>query len=140
MDLHSDLRRELSLPDTASEKDIVAAVSKLKLRTASADNHKANKLVDDAIKDMRITATEKEFYLTAARNDFDATEKHLTSLRPYRSIESLFKERSTKLTEMGGHDRTQWTLNDWRKHDPNALRKDPVLYKRLLEAQKGTEE
>ena len=48
-------------------------------------------------------------------------------------LSQLKRGRSTD-----GQDRSQWTLNDYRKQAPEELKKDPELYLELIEKQQNT--
>lgn len=45
--------------------------------------------------------------------------------------------RLTQLLAADSRDRSTWTLDDYRKFDPEALRDDPALYKRLVAQASG---
>ena len=142
---------KLGLPESAGEAEILAAIMKLidnhatevaALKTAKAtaeaetarlkkekeDSEKAEAviLVDQAIKDGRITADLREDYLEMFASDFARTQKILTGAAP-----------RTRLSEMAGKPGTGGTnvyaSLTWDELDRKGLlaevrEKDPGLY------------
>ncbi len=69
-------------------------------------------------------------HIELAKSNFIRFKCFIEGLRPYYSISSLINKDTPN-----AKNRSDWTLDDYRKNDPAALRRDPQLYKRLLNEQ-----
>ncbi len=63
-----------------------------------------------------------------AMKDFAVFKKLILSISKPRRIIEMIAGHNGK----GFEDRSKWTLDDWRKYDPVGLRKDPILYDKLV--------
>ncbi len=90
--------------------------------------HKARiaKMVSDAIYEKRIVATAKNHWETLLSTDYDTAHAALMEMEPVQKI-------ATKHPRMSGENRSNWTLDDYRKKDPRALQNDPELYDKLIQ-------
>ena len=107
-------------------KTLIGLIRKRKEQTKSELNAKIDITLNTAIREKRFVATAKGAWKILFDLDFDAANAALLHIEPLQKID--FKQPHT-----GGESRTNWTLDDYRKRDPQALRKDPELYNRLLE-------
>ena len=106
MELLKSLQPLLTLADTATEADVITAITKQNgdLVQLRADKKKVDDelealktangqakivtLVDQAANDKKITDAEKPDYLKLANADFDTTKKLLDGMKPYESLET----------------------------------------------------
>lgn len=89
---------------------------------------RVEELVSRAIWEGRITAMKRQRYTDIGiQIGVEALGAIFGDIpKPRRIIEELRRSPSD------GLDRSQWTLDDWRKNDPARLQKDPILYEKLL--------
>ena len=127
-----ELIAQLGLPATASDDDIkkalkaqkeaadkVEALEKAdKARKDSEAQAKAEALAQKAVDDKKITATSKEFWLKAAVNDYDATEKELDARQAVQKIETNDGGDGPTTTA----ERKDWKYEDWVENDPEAFK------------------
>uniref|UniRef100_UPI0039A75AB6 ATP-dependent Clp protease proteolytic subunit n=1 Tax=Ornithobacterium rhinotracheale TaxID=28251 RepID=UPI0039A75AB6 len=115
----------LGLASDATEEQIQERIASLK---EQAENNEAQKqmqasaLVDQAIKEKRITADSKEAYVKLATIDFEQTKKALESLAPVVAGSSFVNKAGKNAT-----DQSNWTLQDY-------LDKDPAAFEALIES------
>lgn len=114
----------------------LALTSYLNKRKAKALKEREDKvlsLVCTAIRDGRIDAdasgTVKLNWLNAFKIDFEGTSRLLESIPKHISL-------STIISDSKNLEREDWTLEDYRKKDPKALKNNPALYERLLEKER----
>ena len=68
-----------------------------------------------------------------ARRDFDLFVRFMNAVPEQKTWNEMIEEGRKEKQDV---DRSEWTLSDYRKKDPEALRKDPELYQRLIEESK----
>lgn len=113
MELLKSLLPLLTLADTATEADVITAITKQngELVQLRADKKKVDDelealktangqakivtLVDDAVTAKKITEAEKPVYLKLATADFETTEKLLNGMKPYESLETKLTDDKT---------------------------------------------
>lgn len=109
MQILNQFKSAFSLPETATEQDVMAAFQnqlnrsrelsdeneKLKKQNTEFQNQlqetqkqKVKDLIDGAIKSNRITEEQRTTYTTLAEANFDATKVALNAITPYKSITS----------------------------------------------------
>lgn len=135
----------LGLNETATEKEIVEAINKLRKESVAS-------LIQSGIDKGVITDANKSSYEKLALSDFDsvaslinsapATEKKDTTIEEKREAKNA--TLATKLKGAGlekeeavdENDRKLWTLNDWRKKDAKGLQlmmeTDETQYNKLV--------
>lgn len=97
---------------------------------ANADvQTKISDSINTAIFDKRIVATAANDWRKLFDLDFDIANAALNQLSPIQKVQFNLNNKSSKECE----NRSNWTLDDYRKNDPKALQCDPNLYSRLLE-------
>lgn len=126
MDLLKQLIALLQLDENSTEEDVLNAVKDLLDKSNAVEDLKIKEIIDNAILEGRIHAPNRDFYTKSLKADFNAT---LSVINSTPKKQTLFdKVNNTPNKE----NRVNWTLTDYRKKDPEALRRDPVLYNRLL--------
>ena len=124
----------------ADGKAISAAIMELKARVEKAekdlnDQHKAQAeaLVEQAIKDGRITADKKEQFIKLALADFDMAKTTLEAIPTRESLAGKVTHGTGKATST--KDRAEWTYLRWAKEDPEGLKRlketDPEAFEEL---------
>lgn len=90
------------------------------------------KLVNEAIREGKINAQAKSFWLKNFMVDFDGSKFALEQIPKRVSISELIeKSRKTEKTK------ENWTLADYRKKAPRELKENPKLYRELLDREKA---
>ena len=123
------------------------ALKKAKDEIQAREDAEMERMLNEAMNDRKITFSKMEIYrevgkkhginvLREVLKDIPRTPTVMETLR------EAARERREARERRGEKPREQWTLEDYRKHDPKALEENPRLYKRLLEAQErgGAEE
>lgn len=135
----------LGLDSDATDEQITAAQSAMKIdalkQRAQAEaakkksddevEAKATTLVDAAISDKKIKATEKGTYMELAKANFEATEK---ALKTMPSLEKLSANLTPSDGSEGDASRAKWTLEDYLTNDPEAYEKLKVEKPKQAEA------
>lgn len=136
MSLSKENLQALGLQEGHTQEQLNEAISKklqelstLQKEQKERNETQAKSLVDDAIKAGKITADQKESFLSLARQDYDNARSILDGMQPAKKpTEALSREQTD--------DRSSWTLSDWRKKDMAGLHKmkqdQPEEYKALL--------
>lgn len=141
----------LALAETISDAEVLAAISGMKAKADKADEllnqvnalkaerdaTKISNLLDDAVKNKQITATERPHFEKVAKSDF-ATAEALIKARPaVNAISGQMTPEGTPAPE----DRTGWKYDDYQKKDPEALVKmaadELPKFKQLFKAHYG---
>jgi ATP-dependent protease ClpP protease subunit/polyhydroxyalkanoate synthesis regulator phasin len=88
---------------------------------ANADAEKVNALVDQAIKDKKITADQKQTYVDLATASYDAAKTALDAMvsKPKLSADLTPDKGDEDLDKV----RANWTLDDYLDNDPQAFEK-----------------
>lgn len=129
----------LGLPADATDAQIVAAAQKAKsdadtAATLKADAEKSKKdqveaVVNQAITDKKITADQKDNYMSLGVADPDKIKAVLEALPPVQ------KPEIDPTASAGAKGRDKWTMEDYQDKDPEALAemmtKDPEAFKKL---------
>lgn len=83
-------------------------------------------LIDNAVNEFKIIPNETAIYQTIGEKvGIKAFKQLLFSLKSSASLIGILK--------MNEKTKEDWSLDDYRKYDPEALKNNPELYKRLLE-------
>lgn len=83
--------------------------------------------VEAAIKERRATYPQKELFARVGLEMGLETLSELLAVQP----------KQIRLSDLLSGDRTGWTLDDYRRHAPEELRKNPRLYAELLEKEES---
>lgn len=93
-----------------------------------------SRLINDAVNKRKLLGCEVAIYEhIGAKIGVKALGELLFTLRPMLKPMELIKGGAAH------SDRSQWTLDDYRKFAPQELERDPELYARLVRAEKGEE-
>ena len=93
-----------------------------------------SRLINDAVNKRKLLGCETAiFERLGAKIGAKALGELLFTLRPMPKPMEFIKGGAAH------SDRSQWTLDDYRKFAPQELENDPELYARLLKAEKGEE-
>lgn len=143
MDINQ-LKAALGMPADATEEQVLARVAENKTKAdnaaateASANQQKeqaAEKVVNQAILDKKITADMKATYVSLHKQDPAGTEAILASMKVVTPASKEIKEKpDSEMPEALG--RENWTIFDYLEKDPTALdaliEKDPAAVKKL---------
>lgn len=113
----------------ASESEILNSINKLKGAEPTAEQiQKAKDLVKSANQKKKITADLIPHYEALAIQNYKEVESLFNLIPEVRPASENIREN---MIDQDATDRTKWTLEDYRKNDPNALT-DKNLFKRLL--------
>jgi HK97 family phage prohead protease len=149
MELTTRLIELLGLPADATDDQIFNTVKSLKEDQKSLKEDQKEAVLDAALSLGKITKDEKLFYLKL-NTDVKELKKHMdakpaTKSDQHITLSDLVKELTYTLPGAGSRSnssnnsssnikpQSEWTLTDYRKHAPNLLRKNPELYKQLIE-------
>lgn len=128
----------LGLEATATGTQVEQAITTLskenagyKAQIEAHNTEKCETLVNKAIEEGRISATDKQHYVKLAQTDYDLAKNTLTKMPPAKDLSKEVKSGGTTAT-----DRSEWTFDDWQKKDPQGLFKlginDPETYAELI--------
>ena len=124
MKLNAESLKTLGLTGTPEESAIDAAIKEMSDKNVllsdklkASESAKAKALVDTALSEGRIKATQKESFEKLAAQDFDLAKTTLESLPKGKRLAG--KEESER-TDLDG-DRDKWTFKDWREKDTAGL-------------------
>lgn len=119
-------------------KDVVGMLAeRVKLEKARMADQVEN-LVNMAIHEMRITGDKRQRYINLGQRIGGATLRQVfDDMRPVGRITDMLGPKAKEMdfylsAPQDSPDRSQWTLEDWRKNDPVRLQNDPVLYDKLI--------
>lgn len=149
--MDKDQLKAMGLPEDATPEQVNAKIAELnaqadkatkleaqmKEKESTTAKEKAEVVVDAAIAAKKITASQRDGFVTMATANFDEAKAVLDSMKP---VVSLSKEipaggnQSSKSKGPEAKDRTDWTYEDYQANDQQALVKmaeerDPVFMK-----------
>lgn len=137
------LRSAFGMSADASEEQVLAKAKEMKTQAdnaaasqASIDLQKtesAEKVVNQAILDKKITADMKATYVSLHKQDSAGTEAILASMKSVNPASAGIIEKPTGGTPLAG--REKWTIDDYLDNDPQALdaliESDPEAVRKL---------
>ena len=82
---------------------------------------KATVMVEKAITEKKIEETEKEATIEMAVNNFDLVVNMLSKISNVKDAVKVFDVKNVAKND--GENRSEWTMRDWEKKDPNGLLK-----------------
>ncbi len=129
----------VTLAKKSEAKEVVAMLAeRIRLEKAKIADQ-IGQLVDNAIREMRITGDKRQRYVELGAKLGGTTLSQIFSdMRPVgRITEELGIKPKVRTVDCfsapkDDPERANWTLTDWRKNDPVRLQNDPVLYDFLL--------
>ncbi|GEM_PF-3186096 len=140
-----ELISKLKLQKGADMPTILEAIDKLqkendelkqvKQKKDAKDKKQIDNILTDAVRAKKITANLMPQFRNLLEKDFDGTVEALDGMQGVSKVSDLLDRG----TGTGGDfdpvktPKSSWTLDDYRKHAPNDLRRNPTLYKQLLE-------
>lgn len=131
----------------STDKDVMAKIVELidglKNQNTQETESTVNAILDTAIKTGTIQANAADTYRKIGKTSGVAVLNSLLSTlgTPAINIASLIKSDSRMPQANAAdrrHNRTQWTLEDYRRYAPNELKANPQLYNDLYNAEYGT--
>lgn len=148
MDLQKILSR-LKLGAEATEEDILAAIDALLLEVENAKADKSENeeaqaeaisaILRTALQAKKIFANDVPHYEALLKKDFKNTSAVIANMQGFtKPSEQLihnaldFSDNGT-VTTINGKSKALWTLEDYRKHAPLDLERNPKLYAQLCE-------
>jgi ATP-dependent protease ClpP protease subunit len=99
----------------SEKKQVDDKVIELQNQITSLQGDKVAVLVDSAISAKKITADQRETYMSLAKSDFENTKKVLDSMMVYTSIVGQLHH------EDKSDERKDWKFEDYQKKDPQRL-------------------
>ncbi|UWY28751.1 HK97 family phage prohead protease [Flavobacterium sp. TR2] len=134
----------LNLPSGAEKDKLVLGAVKtlklendtLKLKLKKVDNaqqQEAGEMIDLAISRRLLQPALREIFVKQFSDDFYEAKKNLLQLFPIKTV-SLWEMQETERLKnaKSDKDKSEWTLEDYRKHAPNELASNPEMFKKLL--------
>ncbi|MGJ1366040.1 Clp protease ClpP [Sphingobacterium spiritivorum] len=135
--------------NNATDDQLIAAVTaelqKLENKITGFENSiaqektkRANTLVENAVKDGKITEEEQADWKDLANSNFELAEKQLAKIQvaPKNVTVSVGLTNSGKSNAAAADDRANWTYQDYAQKDPTALAnmqtEDPEKFKALV--------
>ena len=109
----------------ATDQQLIDAVKQMKQAPI-------NQLIEKSMSEGRFTAHEKDHFTKILQHDFQAGKALIERLPKKKSLLTMLEQHQAQQRQTGQHPQ-QWTLDDYRKNDPQYLRKNPQLYQQLLE-------
>lgn len=82
--------------------------------------NKATELVENAIKEKKIGESEKESTIEMAVNNFEFVSNMISKIKNVTEAVKIFDAKNV-VVKNGTEDRSEWTMRDWEKKDPNGL-------------------
>jgi ATP-dependent protease ClpP protease subunit len=131
----------LGLGENATQAEVDAAlesqtkqVTDLQAQLAAEKKSKAKALIAQAVAEGKILGSESEAYEKDAEENYDLTARMIAKLVAKPSANGITTPEAS--TEDNGDARKDWTFDDYRKKDPQALLKlkvsNPTAYATLL--------
>jgi HK97 family phage prohead protease len=136
----------LGLSKELSTTEIVAQVKTLLQQKNNFENkveqvelereQEAKIYVDEAIKLKLIPLNYRDYQLQLFKENFNKARLELSELFPFQRLKLLdMLNLANDGKTTNNSDRTNWTLDDYRKFAPKELEKNPELFKELVELQ-----
>ncbi|MGL4994457.1 MAG: HK97 family phage prohead protease [Bacteroidales bacterium] len=114
----------LGLTQEASSESVSLAIVELQqnynainLALQQQKDSAALSLVESAISEGKITAEEKETFITLAKSNLSLAETALSRIPAKRNLSQSVSNNATE----GSSGRDSWTYKDWAKNDPQGL-------------------
>jgi ATP-dependent protease ClpP protease subunit len=105
-------------------KDKVAEFEAKELEAKNAAElelkNKATELVENAIKEKKVTEEEKEELIINAISNYSFICNMLSKIKTVKNSVKVF-DITNVTTKKGTEDRSTWTIRDWEKKDPSGL-------------------
>lgn len=124
MKLNTKTFTALGLETGASEtevdnaiQDIVKSNTEMTAKLKASETAKIDELINGAIKEGRLTADKKEQFEKLAASDFELAKSMIDDLPAKKTLSG----KETSEDGKGANDRSDWTFDDYRKKDPEAL-------------------
>lgn len=148
----NELISKLKLEKDADMTAILEAVDKLqqendelkkvKQKKDASDKKQLENILTSAVRDKKITADLMPQFRNLLEKDFDGTTEVLNMMPGIPKLSDLI---DIGTGNRGGFNplitpKSSWTLDDYRKHAPNDLRRNSTLYKELLQKAGITDE
>lgn len=160
----------LKLKNEASEDEIVSAIENKDTVLASKDaeietlstrlkvyedaelaakevaiedmKNKATALVDKAIEDKKVDATEKDSLVSLAITNFTTVENMFSKMNVVKNATPVFDFKDSKNSKGEVENRSEWSFNEWSKNDPKGLTEmqnsSPEMFESLIKKLKVT--
>lgn len=137
---------ELGLPSESNSETVLNKIKDLKSNSISlaAQNKELKNnlkfeiesLLDFAVSTGKINEDIKTFYLSESEKNYSDVRKKVLDLLPVQKqnfVLMLENFRAQKFGDDSKENRLLWTLEDWRKNDPNYLSSNPEFYQSLVD-------
>jgi len=124
--VNADLSMKLGFKSAVTVDRALDAIGDMAAKAELADKLEAkfNSLLDDrineilsaAVADRKFPATQKGYYKTLLKGDFENGKRIIAGLNPVQRIADFVKSDG-----MASQDRSKWTWKDYQEKDPKAL-------------------
>lgn len=144
MDFITESKSLLGLAPETSEESVLAKIKDLLAKVQAGEQERLDEYFTQAIREKRVTWLEAENFKKIAKIDFESVKKIVDAKTPYVSAKSMIEAANERASEERGKrkakgsqkDKSEWTLNEYRKFAPKELESNPALYERLLSEEK----
>lgn len=133
----------LGLDWSAGAEEVLKAAEALKKAKDELQEREAaemERMLSEAVRKRKISALKLDIFREMGRKNGlnvlrDVLEDMAEPVSTFDLVRGWERERRKERERGRGKPRSEWELEDYRKHDPKALQDDPKLYKRLLDEQ-----
>ena len=133
----------LGLEWNAGTEEVLKAAEALKKAKDELQEREAaemERMLSEAVRKRKISALKLDIFREMGRKNGlnvlrDVLADMAEPVSTFDLVRGWERERREKRERGRGKPRSEWELEDYRKHDPKALQDDPKLYKRLLDEQ-----
>ena len=133
LNMNKKLLKLLELTDNATDEEVVLAVKKLIPKKKVKNSKEVENVIDEALRARKITADMTGHFRNMLKADFKGTKNLIGKMHGLPKLSGMIDGKSGK--DNSKEDRSKWQLDDYRKHAPNELKRNPKLYNKLVEAE-----
>ena len=143
-DMNKETLKLLGLPEDATNEAVNAAIRKLlkpKKTVSEKKKKKIKAVIDNAIREHKFNATMSAKYEQLMALDFKGTKAIIEDMNaPVKLSERISGHKlNNQKPLLKKDDRKNWGLQEYRKYDPQLLKRDRALYNELVEKEFPTE-
>ena len=132
--MNKELLKLLNLKEDATDEDVMEAIKKLMPKEETPEKKDIDNVIKSGLKERRFNADLVPHLTGLLESDFNGTKELIAKMRSTPKLSGNLNPKRRDNSKKG-KDRSQWTLDDYRKNDPQALRADRKLYNDLYEAE-----
>ncbi|MBP0904168.1 head maturation protease, ClpP-related [Mariniflexile gromovii] len=132
LNMNKKLLKLLELSDGASDDDVLAAVKKILPKKNEEAGKEVKAVIDEALLSKKITTDMTPHFTKMLQVDFQGTKELLNKMHGRAKLSDMLNHQDNNDTSK---DRSKWGLDEYRMYAPNELKRDPKLYKKLVDAE-----